>query len=112
MLKEKLKKIGKYALMAVPLFAHIVSGMVDYYSAKHIDGYSIRQNNTQTIIYHDMDNSGNTIPILTRLIDNNNDGILDEKITSIAFPRKGILTANKNITEKDQEIYKGLLAKL
>ena len=109
MLKEKLKKFGEYVLVTFPIWAPISVAVLDYNTSKHIDDYTIRQSNNSTSISCMV---SHTIPILTTLIDYNNDGIIDKKTTQIAFPRKGLISMDKKVTEEDQTIYKGLLAKL
>ena len=107
MFKEKLRTFGIYILSTSPLWAPISASSLDYLVSKHIDGYSVKQGVNSTILM-----KGHGVTSTTMLRDFDNDGDLDEKVMYVHFPRKPIIPIMKELTEEDQQVYDGILAKL
>ena len=107
-LKEKLKKFGVGMLVSVPLWGPFVVAGIDSLTSKTINGCQVRQYKNSTVIY----TSKSGFISIKELEDNNNDGIIDKKYSKICFPRRGIISLREKVTEEDQKLYQGILAKL
>ena len=107
-----MKKLGGNILPIITLSAVIGAGVFLYNpsrSAININGYQIIRYDNSTIIRHSKDDDGNFAPVSIELIDNNNNGTIDEKKTYIMMSSGG-LSGIAKITAKDQKLYQELLA--
>ena len=73
------------------------------YGTQYVDNYIVRRTNQETSVSSRVEN--------VVLVDENNDGILDRKYTAVAC-RRGYITHDLALTQRDEEIFSDITSRL